>query len=51
MSWNKDLLGDARFRTLRICCVAYEQLLKLGFTRFLWTEGLGGYALSVGFWS
>ncbi|CAK8986003.1 unnamed protein product [Durusdinium trenchii] len=47
VSWNKDLLGDARFRTLRICCVAYEQLLKLGFTRFLWTEGLGGYALSA----
>lgn len=34
-----DLLGDTRFRTLRIHCLCLENLRKLGFTNIPWTEG------------
>lgn len=33
-----DLLGDTRFRTLRIYCLGLENLHKLGFTNIPWTE-------------
>lgn len=33
------LLGDARFRTLRQHCLAYEGLRKRGFVAIPWTEG------------
>ena len=33
-----DLLGDTRFRTLRIRCLALESLQKMGFTSIPWSE-------------
>ena len=33
-----DLLGDTRFRTLRIYCLGLENLHKLGFTSIPWLE-------------
>ena len=33
-----DLLGDTRFRTLRIHCLALENLQAQGFTQVPWTE-------------
>ena len=33
-----DLLGDTRFRTLRIHCLALETLQTTGFTQIPWTE-------------
>ncbi|CAE7523103.1 Rbm17, partial [Symbiodinium sp. CCMP2456] len=33
-----DLLGDARFRTLRMRCLSYEELRRLGFTAIPWKE-------------
>ena len=33
-----DLLGDARFRTIRIRCLSYEELRRLGFTSIPWKE-------------
>ena len=33
-----DLLGDTRFRTLRIRCLALESLQKTGFTTIPWSE-------------
>ena len=33
-----DLLGDTRFRTLRIHCLALENLHTTGFTQIPWTE-------------
>ena len=33
-----DLLGDARFRTIRMRCLSYEELRRLGFTSIPWKE-------------
>lgn len=33
-----DLLGDTRFRTLRIQCLCLEGLQRLGFTKIPWKE-------------
>ena len=33
-----DLLGDARFRTIRMRCLSYEELGRLGFTSIPWKE-------------
>ena len=34
-----DLLGDTRFRTLRIHCLCFENIQKLGFNVIPWKEG------------
>ena len=33
-----DLLGDTRFRTLRIHCLGLESIQRLGFTNIPWSE-------------
>ena len=33
-----DLLGDARFRTIRMRCLSNEELRRLGFTSIPWKE-------------
>ena len=33
-----DLLGDTRFRTLRIHCLGLEQLIRMGFNQIPWDE-------------
>jgi len=33
-----DLLGDTRFRTLRIHCIFFDNIQKLGFTTIPWRE-------------
>ena len=33
------LFGDARFRTIRAHCLAYEGMRKIGFQNLLWTAG------------